>query len=84
MSVFPHLAVSFDFCFEPIDSFDTTCEFDAGTLFMDADGLVKHGEWSFLALPGSKLGNFDTVFMPVVDGSAVAASVSEVVSVAVA
>jgi len=48
------------------------------------DGLIKHGEWSFLALTGSELGNGDTVFLPVVDLMAVAASVTEVVMVLVA
>jgi len=84
MSVFPLFAVRFGFSFEPVDSFDTSCEFEAGSSITEADGLIKHGEWSFLALTGSELGNSDTVFGPVVDGSAVAASVTEVVSVAVA
>ena len=71
------------FCQITIDYSLTTCKFIARSTTDIVDGLggFKHGEWSFLALTGSELRNGGTVYNLCVDGSAVAASVNEVVIV---
>jgi len=54
VSVFPLFTVSCGFLFKIFNSFNTSCKYEAGTSVFEADGLIKHGEWSFLAITSSE------------------------------